>query len=224
MPNGPQRGYSDSLTNRQIQNMNEAAAFADEIGYPLNLCIDINWTRTWLGDDPDGQVLDRLMESSRKWLKPRYVPVFAQIEVRECPHGCSNAHILVHCPSPRIPAFKQHVRSVLTDACRRLDKGAVVFRLVGSGNPTAKAALGKLLYLSKGADPDTAEHFNIDRSPQGRIYGKRISVSQDISRSARQRHIDGAAQAILVADLQEHRQGAGAAKCGVLMQDANAGC
>jgi hypothetical protein len=50
---GPKRGYSDHLERRHIENLHAAVAFAHEVGHPLNLCIDINWARTQLDDDPD---------------------------------------------------------------------------------------------------------------------------------------------------------------------------
>jgi hypothetical protein len=33
-----------------------------------------------------------------------------------------------------------------------------------------------------------AKRFGITPEPQGRVYGKRVSISQDINRAARQRH------------------------------------
>ncbi|KFG71071.1 hypothetical protein JH26_00315 [Microvirga sp. BSC39] len=172
--------------------MRAAAVFAHEIGYPLNLCIDINWTRTWLGDDPDGQVLSHLMELNRKWLKPRYCEVFAQIAVRENPDCHPNTHILVHCPPAVLSQFKQQLRSALSDACRRLDKGAIKFTPVGSGNATLQATLGKLDYMCKGISPEEAAVLGINPIAQGSIYGKPYSISQDIHRAARRRYAEGA--------------------------------
>jgi hypothetical protein len=150
---GPKRGYSDTLERRHIENLRAAVTFAHEIGHPLNLCIDINWTRTELGDDPDGSILDKLMELSRKWLKRRGVAVFAHIEIRENPtrpSPCPNMHILLHCPWPLIASFEAWFLTAATRLCWRLDEGAVLFPRVGNGNPTVNAALGKLRYMSKG--------------------------------------------------------------------------
>jgi hypothetical protein len=190
MPFGARRGYSENMTPRQIENLRAAAAFADEIGHPLTLSIDINWTRTSLWDDRDGRVLDKLMELNRKWLKGHGVTVFAQIEVRECPEQVySNAHLLLHCPQPLMPAFKIQFRQAFKRLCGpRVEAEAIKFVPVGGGNPTLKAALGKIAYLTKGAAPDTAKRFGITPKPQGRIYGKPVGVSQDINRAARQRH------------------------------------
>ncbi|KLK90511.1 hypothetical protein AA309_25210 [Microvirga vignae] len=172
--------------------MLDAADFAYAIGYPLNLCIDINWSRTWVGDDPDGRILGRLMELSRKWLKPRYCEVFAQIAVRENPDGCPNTHILMHCPPAVLRGFKEQVRNVLDEECHGLNDRAVAFTRVGRGNPTLQATMGKLKYLCKGMDPEDAEEFGIDCGPQGWIYGKRASISQDIHRTARKRYAESA--------------------------------
>ncbi len=190
MPFGPKRGYSDKVERRQIENLREAAIFADTVEHPLNLSIDINWTRTWPGDDPDGQILDRLMELGRKWLKHRGVAVFAWIEVRESPtrpYPCSNAHILLHCPRGLIASFEAWFHEAAVVICRPEEK-AIQFRSVGNGNPTLNAVLGKLKYLSKGTSPRVAKRLGIRPEPQGRVYGKRVSVSQGINRTARQRY------------------------------------
>lgn len=184
----PPRWQRIQLRKSHVEQMQLSARFAHEIGYPLNLCIDINWTRTWLGDDPDGYVLSRLMELSRKWLKPRYCAVFAQIAVCENPDGRPNAHILVHCPRAVLPQFKRQVRSVLRKACRRLEKDAVTFSLVGKGNATLEATLGKLRYMCKGTYPEDAIKCGIRPVPQGSTYCKPCSISQDIHRTARQRY------------------------------------
>ncbi len=191
MPFGPRRGYSDNLHRRQIENLQAAATFAHEVGHPLNLCIDINWARTRIGDDPDGKILDKLMELSRKWLRHQGITIFARIEIRENPDRLisrANAHIILHCPRHLVPAFKAHFRQMFTRLCGRPRGKAAHFCLVGRGNPTLTAALGKLRYLSKGTDPKTARLFDIDPEPQGRVYGKRVSISQDINRTARQRY------------------------------------
>jgi hypothetical protein len=178
--------------------MRAAAIFAHEIGHPPNLCIDINWTRTWVGNDPDGQILSHLMELNRKWLKPRYSDVFAQIAVRENPHGCPNTHVLLHCPISKLRCFKRQVLNMLDQACRDLNERAVRFERVGRGNPTLKATLGKLAYMCKGVDPKEAKELGIRPTPQGPIYGKRVFISQDIHQKARQRH----------AQVSRHLQGA----------------
>jgi len=43
---GPLRSEGNQLKGRYVERLRAAARFAHEIGYPLNLCIDINWTRT----------------------------------------------------------------------------------------------------------------------------------------------------------------------------------
>jgi hypothetical protein len=183
---------SDRLTRDQVKDMRAAAEFAYESGHPLNLSIDINWTRTWVGNDPDGRILGHLMELIRKWLKPRYCKVFALIAVRENPDGCPNTHILVHCPPAVLRNFERQVLTVLDADCHGLDDCAVKFKRLGKGNSTLKATLGKLAYMCKGMDPKDAKEFGISCAPQGRINGKRASISQGIHRAARQRYVEGA--------------------------------
>ncbi|WP_414471377.1 hypothetical protein [Microvirga sp. M2] len=132
------------------------------------------------------------MELSRKWLKPRHCKVFAQIAVRENPDGRPNTHILVHCPPEALRRFKEQVRNVLDGACHGLNDKAVKFKHIGNGNPTLSAILGKLAYMGKGMDPEDAKEFGIACKPQGWIYAKRVSISQDIHHAARQRYAEGA--------------------------------
>jgi hypothetical protein len=197
MPFGARHDYSEEVTPRQIKNLRAAAAFADEIGHPLTLFITVNWTRTSLWDDPDSQALDKLMELNRKWLK-RHAAVFAQIEVRENPCGempFPHAHLMLHCPHPLISAFETQFRQAFKRLCgRRVEAKAIKIKKVGKGNPTLKAALGLVDYMCKGVDPDKAEPFGIISTPQGRIYGKRVGISQDINWAARQRYAARKAQ------------------------------
>jgi hypothetical protein len=199
MPFGRKRGYSDFLARNQVESMRRAAEFAHDIGYPLNLAISINWDRTWVGDDPDGRLLDQLMELSRKLFKRQWgVSVFAWIEVREYPKDPfprPNAHVLVHCPEGRLEEYRAWVRQTLERFCSRLDAKAVKFKLVGNGNPTLAAVLGKANYMSKGVNPSAAARLGIRPSAQGRIHGKRAGVSQDIGLAAQRRHQAAARQA-----------------------------
>jgi hypothetical protein len=190
----PLRRQSTHLTKHHVTKMRSAAEFAHDIKHPLNLSIDINWTRTWVGNDPDGQILGRLMELTRKWLKPRYCKIFAQIAVRENPNGCANTHILVHCPPSILRDFKRQVLNVLDEACHGLNDRAVKFKRIGNGNSTLRATLGKLDYICKGTDPEVAKALGIRPTPQGQIYGKLYSISQDIQQQARRRYAEASRQ------------------------------
>ncbi|MFC1458064.1 hypothetical protein ACETIH_15370 [Microvirga arabica] len=132
------------------------------------------------------------MELTRKWLKPRYCKIFAQVAVRENPCGRSNTHILVHCPPRLLGQFKRQVLNVLNEACHGLYEGAVAFKRIGSGNATLQATLGKLDYMCKGISPEEAAVLGINPIPQGSIYGKPYSISQDIHRAARRRYAEAA--------------------------------
>jgi hypothetical protein len=188
------RGYSDHISGPQYEKARSAIDFAHARGCPMTLTVSINWTRTDAGDDPQGMILDKMMEATRKWLKRNGVAVFAQVEVRERPDDpdpVPNAHVMLHCPHELIAAFKRFYRKALRGRCGVLRDKALVFETIGGGNPTLTAALGQLYYLSKGIDPVQAKKHGIRPEPQGRVFGKRISVSQDIGPAARRRHAAG---------------------------------
>jgi hypothetical protein len=42
MPYGPKKGHSDHIAPERARDLAAAAAYAEEIGRPLNTCIDIN--------------------------------------------------------------------------------------------------------------------------------------------------------------------------------------
>jgi hypothetical protein len=185
------RGYSDLISTRQYQNAVAGVRFAYERGYAINLSVDINWSRTEASDDPRGAILDGMMIGARKWLRRNGVIVFAQVEVRECPGDPTpipNAHVMLHCPDALIPDFKRYYRGALRRRTGSLHAQALKFTAIGRGNPTLEAALGKLRYLGKGIDPHAAEKHHIRHESQGRVFGKRVSLSQDIGPSARRKH------------------------------------
>ncbi len=69
-------------------------------GMSVNTCIDINWTRTSAGDDPDGAALQRVIKKTRRWLDKEGEELFT-VWVREAPRKGPNSHIMMHLPMSR---------------------------------------------------------------------------------------------------------------------------
>jgi len=105
---------------------------------------------------------------------------------------------MVHCPEPLVGALRAQFRIWVRRKAGRLAAKALKFEAVGRGNPTVTAALGFGTYICKGADAATAEKFGIDAEDQGRVYGKRVRVSQDIGAAAQARY-----EALMAAPLRE---------------------
>jgi hypothetical protein len=195
MPYGTRRGYSDYLLGRHVREMRAAAAHAEAIGNPLNMRIHINWNRTSIGDDPDGQVLAAFRHRVARWLRERETGYYA-IAVREHPRGSTprpNDHMLLHVPSELLAEFKRAVPSLLPRGTGNLDAKAV---LVDANGTTERARSGTLTYICKGVAPRAGQLLGIKPTQQGRVHGKRYTVSATLGLTARQNHRQAAQQQV----------------------------
>jgi len=100
---------------------------------------------------------------------------------------------LLHCPPNLLASFQHAFLNALSRACGEIEEGAVAFKLIGGGNPTLKAVLGKLAYMSKGADRSTADRFGIRQE-------QRASISQDLGPATTVRHVTVNADQAVVTD------------------------
>ena len=172
---------SKYITKQQAQNLLDALAFADEIGFRLNVSIDINWL-LFGGTTDDKTRIARFQERLSKWCSRQGFPL-TLIWVREIGrYGDPNAHILMHVPPWLMEG--EDFQAVLERA------------LEPEGGPNHDKAIfiqpadrprGKLVYMLKGLRPDEAEQFGVRTSFQGSIQGKRCGCTENIGRSARRR-------------------------------------
>lgn len=184
-----------ALSSVQVRALIAAARFALESGRPFNRHVTIHWEVAGIHDSEAAQATGAYLKLIRDWLaSSRRTP--AWLWVRENGEGKgSHVHILLHIPGgahwtgTRMKRWlalitgKPYVRSTIQTR-----------RIAGSiGSRAYQANLGTVLaYVIKGASPEAAARFNLDRlEAGGRITGKRCGWSQNIGAARRSNDTQG---------------------------------
>jgi hypothetical protein len=168
---------STYITKQQAMNLMEALEFADTIGYPLNVSIDIFW-EMFSGFTDERTRLARCQERISKWSQRRGFRL-TMIWVREIgKNGGRHTHILLLLPSRFIEDGQ--FQAALERALEPEDEKAIMVQ-------PAYDPLGKLKYMLKGLHPRDAKEFGIRASFQGLLEGKRVGCTENIGERARRR-------------------------------------
>ena len=169
---------STYITKQQAMNLMEALKFADSIGYPLNVSIDIFW-EMFSGFTDERTRLARCQERISKWSQRRGFRL-TMIWVREIgKNGGRNTHILMHVP-PWLMEDAQFEAELQQELERALEP---------VGGPTHEKAIfiqhaptpeGKLRYMLKGMRRRDADQLYIRRASfQGELEGKRVGMDRE---------------------------------------------
>jgi hypothetical protein len=196
---------SKALSRAQVAAAIAAHDYAEAIGRPLNLTMDVHWEWTRFANTNRRMAAPMFLESLRHFLGHRAIGFYA-ITVREShePYG-EHCHVLAHVPLELHIAVEEHARDILRGGKRR-QKRALVCR------PTYYSR-GKLAYILKGSTPpgrELLEQFNVagerrrELDPrQGIIYGKRLLISQAIGPKARRGASNDDARASIPSSLRQ---------------------
>jgi hypothetical protein len=183
----PER-VTTALSNRQVQQLEQANEFARHLGLQVCFLVTIAWAMTEAGDDHDGHLFEMVREGLSKVFRRRGVP-FRALWVRERGMGgratAEHAHLCIFVSATDKLSVKQ-----LSEACSRL-----VQRHGGAGHPNSVHVQahrnGDIRYLLKGSSPETQARLKIKqewRVPQGEIRGKRSGVTECLGPAARRLH------------------------------------
>lgn len=187
MSYGVRRGGSDCIRGVRARNLLSADGFADEIGRPFNVAIDINWSKTSAEDDTHGHLLRAFRKAAGRWLRENGAGGLTCAWVRERPtHPVPrpNAHLNCHIPSALYMPFVKNAHRFLPRGCVAFEAEAIYIQLIGF---TAEDHRRRSEYLLKGAHTKARLKIRRKRISQGRIYGKRCGTSADIGLAARLR-------------------------------------
>ena len=181
-PNG-----TDRLTLAQADKLFEAVVFASENGLHLRGHLTVHWSLTMAFDDNKGKRAALVREGLKKVLHRRGIP-WCGVWVRECKAqtNVTHDHLLFHLPPQ------------LCTGTALQDLELSILRLVGrhGGGLTHRDAVKLTLYLQgadgryllKGGGREVWVKYNLPsswRRMQGRIFGKRCGVTQNIGPAAR---------------------------------------
>lgn len=187
---------SYALTAAQIANLKAAKRHAEKIGLPFTRMITVHWEAAGVPLAGMAKATGRFTDLIAKALS-RHGSGTAWLWTHENgERKGGHAHFLAHVPADLVPVIMALQRGWL----RRITGQAYRARVIHSkpiggrlglelGNPDIHAINLEvaLAYVLKGASPEAASQFSLERlEPGGRVIGKRCGTSQNIGAKARQ--------------------------------------
>jgi hypothetical protein len=170
---------------RQTTNLIGAFKFAEAIGLPLSVSVDIAWI--FFGGTADDRTrFSRLQQRLSKWARRKCFPL-TMIWTREIgKNGSPHTHVLLHVPPQLIRdgSFQRALERSLEPEGSPIHNNAILIQ-------QAYRPLGKLLYNLKGVNPKHANDLRIRPAYQGMLSGKRAGCTQNLSAGARYKATTG---------------------------------
>ncbi len=174
------RRQSDLIKEGSSRNIHLGVRLARAIGLELNLFVSFNLSLTDCDHTCADKAFAKLRAAFGKWSNrvPKsqamtaIPPTF--VWVIENPHGCLNAHWMVHVPIERQAEFQRNLPKWLKDAVGEMhsDK-AIKIKAVTN-------AEGLKAYFLKGLHPSLAKRFGIRHEYQGWVHGRRAGHSRNL--------------------------------------------
>lgn len=211
-PNEPRRGgarnradrISHALTVAQTANLIAAERHTAAIGLPFTRMITIHWEAAGVPLPSIAKATGRFIDLMTKALR-RHGSRTAWLWVHEGGAGKGgHCHILAHVPAELTPVIARLQRGWLRAITGEPYRARVIrSRPIGGrlglekNNPALHAINLEIAmaYLLKGAAPEAATRFNLERlDPGGIVIGKRCGTSQNIGLKARRRKPEALAE------------------------------
>jgi hypothetical protein len=190
---------SYALTAAQIGNLKAAERHAAKIGLPFTRMISIHWEAAGVPLAGMAKATGRFTDLMAKALA-RHGSGTAWLWTHENVPGNGHdkgghCHLLAHVPADLVPVVTALQRGWLRRIIGQPYRARVIHsKPIGgrlgleAGNPDLHAVnlTAALVYVLKGASPDAASQFGLERlEPGGRVIGKRCGTSQNIGAKAR---------------------------------------
>lgn len=186
---------SHALTVAQIGNLKAAERHAEKIGLPFTRMISIHWQAAGVPMAGMAKATGRFTDLMAKALA-RHGSGTAWLWTHESGNGKGgHCHLLAHVPADLVPVVTALQRGWLRRITLRSYRARVIHsKPIGgrlgleAGNPDLHAVNleAALAYVLKGAGPEAASQFALERlEPGGRVIGKRCGTSQNIGAKAR---------------------------------------
>jgi len=186
---------SHALTAAQIGNLKAAERHAAKIGLPFTRMISIHWQAAGVPLAGMARATYRFTDLLTKALA-RHGSGTAWLWTHESGDGKGgHCHLLAHVPADLVPVVMALQRGWLRRITGQPYRARVIHsKPIGgrlgleAGNPDLHAVNleAALAYVLKGASPEAASQFALERlEPGGRVIGKRCGTSQNIGAKAR---------------------------------------
>ena len=186
---------SDALTAAQIGNLKAAERHAEKIGLPFTRMISIHWQAAGVPLAGMAKATGRFLDLLTRWLtKIGHRTAWIWVHENCGPKG-GHCHMLAHVPPECVAALTGQQQGWLRLITGQPYRARVIHsKPIGgrlgleAGNPDLHAINleAALAYVLKGASPEAASQFGLERlEPGGRVIGRRCSTSENIGATAR---------------------------------------
>jgi hypothetical protein len=186
---------SHALTVAQIANLKAAVRHAEKIGLPFTRMVSIHWEAAGVPLAGMARGTGRFTDLMAKALA-RHGSATAWLWTHEnCGPKGGHCHLLAHVPADLVRVVTALQRGWLRRITGQPYRARVIHsKPIGGrlgleiGNPDLHAVNleAALAYVLKGASPEAASQFTLERlEPGGRVIGKRCGTSQNIGAKAR---------------------------------------
>lgn len=194
---------SHALTALQIANLKAAGRHAEKIGLPFTRMISIHWQAAGVPLASMAKATGRFTDLMAKALA-RHGGRAAWLWTHENVAGNGHdkgghCHLLTHVPADLVPVLSALQRGWLRRITGQPYRARVIHsKPIGgrlgleAGNPNLHAVNleAALAYVLKGASPEAASQFSLERlEAGGRVIGKRCGTSQNIGAKARNANV-----------------------------------
>lgn len=178
---------TDHIGRRAATNVFHAFDFAKNTGHPMNLYVVLH-----LRDQLSASVTTQFTKIRRKFrnwynyrqkkaglqaLPPIYTYAF------EAPTGAVHVNWVLHIPHDMLEEFERKLHQWIEKATGDLQPFDISVKSI---TPDTDKRVAN--YCNKGVDPIYTDYFKLGdiAAPQGRIHGRRVTVSTAISRASRE--------------------------------------
>lgn len=179
--------YTEHIGRRAATNVFHAFDFAKNTGHPMNVYVVLH-----LRDQLSASVVTQFTKIRRKFrnwysyhqgkssgqsLPPIYTYTI------EAPTGSVHVNWVLHMPLQMLKDFEEKLPKWIDKVTGDLQPYDIKIERI---TPDTDKRVAN--YCNKGVDPQFVEYFKLDAiaEPQGRIHGRRVTVSTAISRASRE--------------------------------------
>ncbi|MBL1422553.1 MAG: hypothetical protein COC24_018765 [Alphaproteobacteria bacterium] len=179
--------YTEHIGRRAATNVFHAFDFAKNTGHPMNV-----YTVLHLRDQLSASVTTQFTKIRRKfrnWYNYRQKksggqalpPIYTY--TIEAPTGAVHVNWVLHMPEGMLEEFQKKLQQWVEKTTSDLQPFDIKITRI---TPDTDKRVAN--YCNKGVDPQYVEYFKLGKiaEPQGRIHGRRVTVSTAISRASRE--------------------------------------
>lgn len=180
---------ASSFINRKVvQTILHAFDFARFIDRPLNQFITIRFDNISPEEAP--KAFSAVRAKCSDWLQHKQRSMGLEVEPPYYVYSFENpandtlhVHWVAHVPAQFEAEFAEKLSQWITRSTKVAPEGQDV--CIDEVDPYTDKSLGK--YILKGVDPHYADHFYIEASEQGPVFGRRATASRALQREARKK-------------------------------------